>query len=61
MNRMVFLSLMATGFWLAAAGPSLAVRVAPAPILGAGPAGLAILAVTGAGYFAVRAYRKRRG
>jgi len=60
MNRVACLTLVATGFWLAAAGVGMAGAVAPAPILGAGPAGLAILAVTGAGYFAVRTYRKRR-
>lgn len=34
--------------------------IAPAPLLGAGPVGLAVLAVAGGGYVAVRALRKRR-
>ncbi len=59
MKRLTCLPLVATGLWLAMTGVA-AAGVAPAPILGAGPAGLAILAVTGAGYFAVRAYRNRR-
>lgn len=32
----------------------------PAPLLGAGPVGLAVLAVAGGGYLAVRTIRKRR-
>ena len=41
-----------------AATPSFAIP-APAPLLGAGLPGLAILAVAGGGYFAVRAFRRR--
>jgi hypothetical protein len=36
------------------------VSVAPSPVLGAGLPGLAILAVTGAGYLAVRMRRRGR-
>jgi hypothetical protein len=44
-----------------AVSPSLAgASVAPAPLLGAGLPGLAILAVAGGGYLAVRAFRRRR-
>jgi len=39
---------------LAGAGP------APAPLLAAGLPGVAILAVAGGGYLAVRAFRRRR-
>ena len=42
-----------------AATPSFA-NPAPAPLLGAGLPGLAILAVAGGGYYAVRAFRRRR-
>lgn len=42
-----------------AATPSLAAP-APAPLLGAGLPGLALLAVAGGGYYAVRAFRRNR-
>jgi hypothetical protein len=47
--------------WAASAGPTLAGLSGPAPLLGAGPVGLAVLAVGGVGYLAVRAYRRHRG
>ncbi|HEY2480605.1 MAG TPA: hypothetical protein VGI30_00215 [Caulobacteraceae bacterium] len=40
--------------------PSFAGLGAPAPLLGAGLPGVAILAVAGGGYLAVRALRRRR-
>jgi hypothetical protein len=42
------------------ATPSLAGVAAPAPLLGAGLPGVAVLAVAGGGYLAVRAFRRRR-
>jgi hypothetical protein len=43
-----------------AATPSLAgPPLAPAPLLGAGLPGLAVLVVAGGGYLAVRAFRRR--
>jgi len=42
------------------ATPSLAGVFAPAPLLGAGLPGVAILVVAGGGYLAVRAFRRRR-
>lgn len=43
-----------------AAGAAVAGGAIPAPLLGAGPVGLAVLAVAGGGYLAVRSLRKRR-
>jgi len=52
---------LAAATWLAAASVSFAgVLPAPAPLLGAGLSGLAVLAVTGAGYLAVRMRRRDR-
>ena len=52
---------LASATWLAAASASVAGVVgAPAPLLGAGLSGLAVLAVTGAGYMAVRMRRRDR-
>jgi hypothetical protein len=36
------------------------IAVAPAPLLGAGLPGLAVLTVVGGGYLAVRTFRRRR-
>jgi predicted acylesterase/phospholipase RssA len=41
------------------ASASIAGTVAPAPLLGAGLPGLAVLAVAGGGYLAVRIFRRR--
>jgi len=55
----------AAALYVVAALPSFAAPGAfsfapvPSPILGEGPAGLAIIAIAGAGYLAARAYRKR--
>jgi hypothetical protein len=46
-------SALAAGASFAAAAP------APAPLLGTGLPGLAVLAVAGGGYLAVRAFRRR--
>jgi hypothetical protein len=43
-----------------AASPSLAGVPAPAPLLAAGLPGLAVLAVAGGGYLAVRTFRRNR-
>jgi len=42
------------------ATPGLAGAPAPAPLLGAGLPGVAVLAVAGGGYLAVRVFRRRR-
>jgi hypothetical protein len=42
-----------------AATPTFA-QVAPAPLLGAGLPGLAVLVLAGGGYLAVRTFRRRR-
>jgi hypothetical protein len=54
MNRFVAALSLA-----AMATPCLAGTVAPAPLLGAGLPGLAVLAVAGGGYLAVRVFRRR--
>ncbi|HEY1448376.1 MAG TPA: hypothetical protein VGF33_07545 [Caulobacteraceae bacterium] len=58
MNKSVrILSLAA--FASTIATPSLAGVAGPAPLLGAGLPGLAVLAVAGGGYLAVRVFRRR--
>lgn len=61
MKKWISVSTLASVTWLAAASASLAGVVgAPAPLLGAGVSGLAVLAVAGAGYLAVRMRRRDR-
>jgi hypothetical protein len=60
MNKTSLTLGLATLASLIAATPSLAGGTpAPAPLLGAGLPGLAVLAVAGGGYLAVRAFRRR--
>jgi hypothetical protein len=58
MTRLVTVSAFAASAWALLATPSLA-GTTPAPLLAAGPVGLAVLAVGGAGYLAVRAFRRK--
>jgi hypothetical protein len=58
MNRSVAVLGLAALISTFAAGPSFAIP-APAPLLGAGLPGLAVLVVAGGGYVAVRAFRRR--
>jgi hypothetical protein len=61
MKNWLSISTLAAAAWLAATSVSFAgVLPAPAPLLGAGLSGLAVLAVTGAGYMAVRMRRRDR-
>jgi hypothetical protein len=60
MRNVKALATLAVAIVAAGATPAFA-GLGPAPLLGAGPVGLAVLAVGGVGYFAVRAYRRRRG
>jgi hypothetical protein len=65
MKNWVSVSTVASAAWLAATSVSFAGAItppvgAPAPLLGAGLSGLAVLAVTGAGYLAVRFRRRDR-
>jgi hypothetical protein len=61
MNRTVPMLALATLASAVAVSPSFAGgTVAPAPLLGAGLPGLAVLVVAGGGYLAVRAFRRRR-
>ena len=60
MKNPIALSLFAVGAWLAAAGPVSAGISAPAPLLAAGPAGLGVLALAGAGYVTLRIVRGRK-
>ena len=62
MKTWISVSMLASAAWLATASASFAVQTvgAPAPLLGAGLSGLAVLAVTGAGYLAVRLRRHGR-
>jgi hypothetical protein len=60
MNRIFATAGLAALASLIAATPGLATpNPAPAPILGAGLPGLAVLVVAGGGYLAVRAFRRR--
>ncbi len=59
MTKFVTVGVFATAAWALLATPSFAGFV-PAPVLGAGPAGLAILALGGAAYVAVRLRRRRK-
>jgi hypothetical protein len=61
MNRSVAILGLAGLVSAIAATPSLAgATVAPAPLLAAGLPGVAVLALAGGGYLAVRAFRRRR-
>jgi len=65
MRNWISVSTLASAAWFAAtsasfAGVSTQPVGAPAPLLGAGLSGLAVLAVTGAGYLAVRFRRRDR-
>ena len=62
MKTWISVPVLASAAWLAGASASYAgLQPAPAPLLGAGLSGLAVLAVTGAGYLAVRMRRRDRG
>ena len=61
MNRTVMTLGLAALSVAVGVTPGLAGVPAPAPLLGAGLPGVAILAVAGGGYLAVRAFRRRRG
>jgi hypothetical protein len=65
MKNWIAVSTLASAAWLATTSASFAGIAAPpvgapAPLLGAGLSGLAVLAVTGAGYLAVRFRRRDR-
>jgi hypothetical protein len=66
MKNWISVSTLASAAWFAATSASFAGELgppsigAPAPLLGAGLSGLAVLAVTGAGYLAVRFRRRDR-
>jgi hypothetical protein len=60
MNRPITILSLAVLVSAVAAAPSLAWSVAPAPVLGAGLPGLAMLVVAGGGYLAVKTFRRRR-
>jgi hypothetical protein len=63
MKSWLSVSTLASATWFAATSASVAGVIpvgAPAPLLGAGLSGLAVLAVTGAGYLAVRMRRRDR-
>ena len=61
MIRAVSIGAIAVATLALSAGASLAGVVVPAPLLGAGLPGLAVLAAGGVGYLAVRAWRRRKG
>ena len=63
MKTWISVPTLTAAVWFAAASASVAGAPAvgaPAPLLGAGLSGLAVLAVTGAGYLAVRFRRRDR-
>jgi len=61
MNKGVLaLGLSALTMAVAATSGVAGTAVAPAPLLAAGLPGVAVLAVAGGGYLAVRAFRRRR-
>jgi hypothetical protein len=61
MTRWATICGFAVCAWLGGAGVALAgLAPTPAPVLGAGPVGIGILAVAGAGYLGVRFVRRRR-
>jgi hypothetical protein len=62
MNKAAVTASLAAVMSVMAATPSVAGTpvLAPAPLLGAGLPGVAILAIAGGGYLAVRAFRRRR-
>jgi hypothetical protein len=62
MNRIIATLGLSAVASIIDASPSLAgiPGPAPAPLLGAGLPGVAVLAVAGGGYLAVRAFRRRR-
>lgn len=59
MKKLADITVLA-GLGSLVAGAAVAGVPIPAPLLGAGPVGLAVLAVAGGGYLAVRTLRKRR-
>jgi hypothetical protein len=65
MKSWISVSVLASAAWVAASASFAGIPAppvgAPAPLLGAGLSGLAVLAVTGAGYLAVRFRRRDRG
>jgi hypothetical protein len=62
MKQLTGFAVVTSALWLAMAGACSAHFHfgGPAPILGAGPAGLAVLGASGAGFFGLRALRKRK-
>ena len=66
MKNWISVSVLSSAAWVATGAASFAgagtppIVGAPAPLLGAGLPGLAILAVTGAGYLAVRMRRRHK-
>jgi hypothetical protein len=60
MNRTFATLSLAALVSAVAVSPSYAGFAAPAPLLGAGLPGLAVLVVAGGGYLAVRTFRRRR-
>jgi len=60
MNRIVLTVGLGALTALVGATPGVAGTFAPAPLLGAGLPGVAVLAVAGGGYLAVRTFRRRR-
>jgi hypothetical protein len=59
MGSKIMIRLIAALSLATLATPCLAGTAAPAPLLGAGLPGLAVLAVAGGGYLAVRVFRRR--
>jgi len=60
MNRTTAILGLTTLLSAVAVSPSFAGVVAPAPLLGAGLPGLAVLVVAGGGYLAMKTFRRRR-
>jgi hypothetical protein len=60
MRKLLAFGALAASFGAASQALAGSVVAAPAPLLGAGIPSLAILAVTGAGYVAMRMNRKNR-
>lgn len=59
MRKLIIVTAAGAVASLTAAGAAFA-TVVPAPLLGAGPVGLTVLAVAGGAYFVVRSLRKGR-
>jgi hypothetical protein len=60
MQKLVQYAAASATVWGLTASVASAGTVAPAPLLGAGLPGLALMGVAGAGYLVVRAYRKSK-